>query len=385
MTTARKKKFIINCIFIALIAALIFVGLKYLSVLLLPFVIGFFVAMTIQKPVNFLHRKTRIPRKLIAIVMVITILLAVAYLAWFLIYQLVSEIGGIASYLSTFIADIPELFESFKGKWPAVFAYFEGTIEAPPLVDPAALLEKAQELFANIATSVTTWTFNTAKAIPSFIVTFIVTIVACCFISTDYDNIVIFIKKQLSPKVRNILVESKHIFYSSIFKMIRAYALIMFITFVELSIALSIVGIDHAIPIAALIGIVDILPILGTGTVLIPWSIINLLLGNPMLALYLILIYAAITVVRNVLEPKIIGQQVGLHPVLTLLLMYIGLQLFGVLGMFCFPITMIIIKTLHDAGSISLWKDVTEEDKEEHQKKIASKVKQKKSANNADV
>lgn len=366
MTTARKKRFIINCAFIALIAALIFIGLKYLLVLLLPFVIGFFVAMTIQRPANFLHKKTKIPRKLIAIAMVVTILLVVAYIAWFLIYQLVNEIGGIASYISTFIADIPELFDSFKLKWPSIFAYFEGTLETPPLIDTQALLEKAQELFANIATSVTTWTFNTAKAIPSFLVTFIVTIVACCFMSTDYDNIVIFIKKQLSPKVRNILVQSKQIFYSSILKMLRAYILIMFITFIELSIGLTLIGIDHAIPIAALMCIVDILPILGTGTILIPWSIINLILGNTMLALYLILIYVTITVIRNIVEPKIIGQQVGLHPVLTLVLMYIGLQLFGIFGLFLFPIAMIIIKTLHDAGSIKIWKDITEEDKVEH-------------------
>lgn len=366
MTTEKKKTFIINCIFIALIAGLIFVGMKYLWWLLLPFVIGFFVAMSIQRPANFLHRKTKIPQKLIAIVLVIFILLALAYLLWMVIYQLVTEVGGVADYLSTFISDIPNLLKSLKEKWPSVFAYFDGTLDAPPLVDTKVILEKAQELLGNIATSVTSWTINAAKSIPSFLVTLIVTIVACCFISIDYDNIVIFIKKQLSPRVREILTQSKQIFYSSIFKMIKAYALIMSITFVELAIGLSVIRIDHSIPLAALICLIDILPVLGTGTVMIPWAIIDLLLGNTLLALYLIIIYAIITIIRNIIEPRIVGQQVGLHPVLTLLLMYVGLKLFGMMGMFLFPITMIIIVTLHNAGTIRIWKDITDEDVEKH-------------------
>jgi len=121
---------------------------------------------------------------------------------------------------------------------------------------------------------------------------------------------------------------------------IRSYVLIMLLTFTELSILFSFFGIQNAILKAGIIALLDILPILGTGGVMIPWGITSLVLGYTKLGLELLLIYGIVTVVRNYVEPKIVGTQLGLHPIITLVSMFIGLRLFGFWGLFGLPVAI---------------------------------------------
>lgn len=139
-------------------------------------------------------------------------------------------------------------------------------------------------------------------------------------------------------------------------KLIKSYSIIMSITFVELSIGLSILKISNPFLIALAISVFDILPILGAGGVLLPWAIFSLILGNVPLGIGLFILYGVIMVVRQVIEPKIVGQQIGLHPIATLLCMFIGAKLLGVIGLFLFPITATIIKGMNDEGVIHLFK-----------------------------
>ncbi len=130
----------------------------------------------------------------------------------------------------------------------------------------------------------------------------------------------------------------------------------MSITFIELSIGLSILRIENSIIIAFLISIFDILPVLGTGGIMIPWTIITALQGNIPMAFALLVVYLVVTIIRNIIEPKIVGSQIGLHPVVTLISMFVGAQLFGVIGLFGFPITLSLLRHLNDTGAIKLFK-----------------------------
>lgn len=142
----------------------------------------------------------------------------------------------------------------------------------------------------------------------------------------------------------------------TLFVCIRSYALIMSITFLELSIGLTVVGVENSIFIAFLIAIFDILPVLGTGGVMIPWIVLEALKMNFSMALALLLVYLFVTVVRNIIEPKIVGAQIGLHPVVTLSSMFVGAQLFGVLGLFGFPICLSLLRYLNENGVIRLFR-----------------------------
>ncbi|MDD3169520.1 MAG: AI-2E family transporter, partial [Eubacteriales bacterium] len=148
----------------------------------------------------------------------------------------------------------------------------------------------------------------------------------------------------------------KQYLVETLFVVIRSYGLIMSITFVEMSIGLSVIGIPNAVLVALLISVFDILPVLGTGGIMIPWTIITLFQGNYQTGLSLLFVYLVITVVRNILEPKIVGKQLGLHPVVTLMCIFVGANLFGVIGLFGFPITLSLLRHLNDTGTIQLFK-----------------------------
>ena len=136
----------------------------------------------------------------------------------------------------------------------------------------------------------------------------------------------------------------------------------MGITLVELSVGLLILRVNFAIPLAALIAVVDILPVLGVGTVLLPWAAMSCISGDFFRAIGLVMMYVIITIVRQVLEPKVISTQIGLFPLVTLLSMYVGLKLFGFFGMVGFPLVLIVITALQKDGKIRIWQPLTPED-----------------------
>ena len=147
----------------------------------------------------------------------------------------------------------------------------------------------------------------------------------------DYDRITGFFIRQMSEKAQEVFWEIKTYVTGTLFVCIRSYALIMSITFVELSIGLTVVGIENAVVIALLIAVFDILPVLGTGGIMIPWAAITAIQGEFKLALALFAVYIVVTIIRNIIEPKIVGSQLGLHPVATLASLFLGAQLFGCL------------------------------------------------------
>ena len=172
----------------------------------------------------------------------------------------------------------------------------------------------------------------------------------------DYINITSFITRQFSNKSSSIIFDVKNYIVGTLFRLAKAYSILITITFVELSIGLSILKIENAVSVALIIACVDILPVLGTGGIVIPWIFIELFKGNVPLAIGLTIIYVFITVVRNILEPKIVGEQIGLHPLIMLICMFIGVKLFGFLGLFVLPIIVIILKNLNDSGKIKIFK-----------------------------
>ena len=130
--------------------------------------------------------------------------------------------------------------------------------------------------------------------------------------------------------------------------------------------------------IAILTAIIDIVPVLGTGTVLIPWAVISLLNGNYPMAIGLIVMYACITVIRQIIEPKLVAAQLGIPAFLTIVSMFIGSQIFGVLGIFILPITIVMLKLLNDEGIIHIFHYTDKEEKAvEPQEKSDEKIQEK--------
>ncbi len=367
MNIEKRKQFIINTIFVAFIIILFYLFLKYALGLFFPFLVGLFIAMLLQKPLAFISKHTKIPRKIVgAILTVLTFVLIFALIAT-LGVAIVSQFKGLFSYIGGILNDFPAFLDTIQSNLISMLSFLPENLSESvnqTIINGFKNLKNIN--FANF--NITSLfgplggIWNAAKQIPNVLVTTLITIITTLFLTMDYRLVVNFIRNQLSEKHKALVTDSKKIFFNTIWKMLRAYVIIMTITCVELFIGLSILKVPYALVLALIICIVDILPVLGTGTVIIPWAIYEFIMGNSNLALGLAVMYVLITVIRNFIEPKIVGHSVGLHPIVTLTSMYVGLQLFGFFGMLMMPIIIIMIKVLQDNGKIHLWKNPSDHD-----------------------
>lgn len=353
MNRDKQLAFIIHVIYIIILLGLVYVGIKYLLPLLMPFVIGVIIAMIFRKPIDFIQKKTKINRVIICIFLLLLFYGALGFLA--------SMIGfKVFTFLSNLFYGLPDLYENTV--LPAVQKVIDNAmIHFPGIEDymQEFLDNINQSIFSflsNASTAVVTTIARMAASLPTLLINFIFTIVSSFFFTIDYYRITRFVLAQFKGERREMILKLKDNGIGTLGKFIRAYSAIISITFLELSIGFWILGIPNPFLFGVLIAIIDVMPILGTGAVLLPWAIISLVIGNTKIGIGMLLLYVIITAVRQTIEPRIVGQQIGLHPILTLILMYVGAQLMGVLGLLILPIIATIIVKLNEDGTIHFYK-----------------------------
>lgn len=177
------------------------------------------------------------------------------------------------------------------------------------------------------------------------------------FLSLHYETVVGFLRRQLPRHWEEKLGKLKQLSKTTVKNYLKAVLILMLCTFGELCVGFFILRVDNPVGLAALIALFDALPLLGTGGIMIPWIIIELLGQNYSLALGLAILYAVVTVIRNLIEPKVVGDQLGLNPVVSLVSIYLGYRVLGVIGMVLFPILAQILILLHKHGMIRLYRD----------------------------
>lgn len=370
----KRRDAIINVAFAAMILGLIYVFFKYCFGVTAPFLLSFFFAVLLQKPLRHLDKKTKNKfHTLWSLLLVLLCIIIILGPVITIIALIGREIGSFISYLTDQLSDLPaflatlekEILNLLQFLPDSVYTTVSDTISDffSRMINNFDLSELGIDM-NSITSGLTTGVsgiFGVVRNIPSILIGIVIGIIAWIFFTKDYDYIVHFIKLQLPEGKKNILSEMKQIFSTTVLKMVRAYALIMFITFCELFLGLSILnwtGImnnNYIFMIAIAIAVFDILPVAGSGGILIPWSIISLVLGDYSKAIGLIVIYVVISVIRQYIEPKIVGSSLGVHPIVTLAGLYFGLKLFGFLGMFIVPITVMTLKAFNDAGRIHLY------------------------------
>ena len=394
-STEKKRQFIINIVYTVILIALFYLFFKFAFGTILPILCAVVVAMILQKPVNFICKKTPLKRGLVsALTVIFAFLVIVSGLVLILIW-VGSEFKGFFQYIMIELEDIPALVHKIEG-------YIGNAVGFLPEKLETAVMEFVSEKLATLTSPTTTPSepsqsidlsmlstplkgiWNTAKQIPTTLVSIVVAIIACCFMTADFATVKKLVLGFFQPDTRSKIVRAKRLLFPSLGKMAKAYAIIITITFCELSLGLfllTLMGIydsGYIIVIAILTAIIDIVPVLGTGTVLIPWAVISLLNGNYPMAIGLIVMYACITVIRQIIEPKLVAAQLGIPAFLTIVSMFIGSQIFGVLGIFILPITIVMLKLLNDEGIIHIFHYTDKEEKAvEPQEKSDEKIQEK--------
>ena len=357
----KRREFIINILYITAIIFLIYAAIKYALPLLFPFVLALVIAAALQKPIVYLSKKTRLTEKAAAIILCVFIILLLAAVLFFIGNAVIENVEGFVSSVSGVLKNLPRLFENLKASIINISNGFPESLKAK--IEGYLNNVNITEILSSLnISSPLSGVFGAAMKIPGIIVSTGIFIISTVFISMDYRKIVNFIFARLSQKHQNTVMDVKQVFFSTVLKLIKSYLIIMLITFSEISVSfllMKLLGIydsDYIILISLLITVVDILPIFGTGTVLIPWSLYEFITGNVKMGIFLLISYLVISTVRSIIEPKIVGNQANLSPVVTLLAMYLGLKLFGIIGLFILPVCVMIVKLLSDAGKIRLWK-----------------------------
>lgn len=357
MRTEKRKNFLINVSYFGIIAVALFVLLRYVLPLVTPFAVAFVIAYLLKKPIAYLKGTLHLPNKLAAILVVVLFYGAAGGILTFL------SIRAVAGLLDV-IGDLPLMYETHA--LPFFLDVLQNVESILMGMDPALalaleevgleMIKSVGQLVSGVSVRLMSVATGVAAAVPGLFIKFVLMIISTFFLAIDYERLTGFCLKQLSDEAKALFFQIKEYVGGTLWVCIRSYALIMSITFVELSIGLSIIGIEHAILVAFCIALFDILPVLGTGGIMIPWTILTAIQGNYSLALSLLIIYAVITIIRNIIEPKIVGGQLGLHPVVTLCSMFLGAQLLGGIGLFGFPIALSLLRYLNDHGVIKLFK-----------------------------
>jgi sporulation integral membrane protein YtvI len=352
----KKHRFIINSIYYSIVIIIIWFIIKYLFVWIAPFIFGYFLAVIVQPVVTFMTKTLKINRKAAGIISVVAFIILLSLLLTMgltrLIYELISVFNMMPHFFSKVISSINAFSDKFTGMFdnlPKDIAHQLGNL----FNDFSLQITKLSSFTSGAAT----FTLKTAAMVPGVVLNIIITIVSACFISCDYPDIRSFMMRQLPEKYQKWAMKIKEFFFKTIASFIRAYLTLMLITFLELCIWLSILRVPHAIMVSALISLVDVLPVLGTGSIVLPWAVFEIITGDIHLGLLLMLMYTFILIIRNILEPKIVGYHIGLYPLCTLIAMFVGFNAFGTVGLFLLPIAIIIIKHMQDSGEIRLWKD----------------------------
>lgn len=324
--------------------ALVCLLLPKLLVFFMPFVIGWVIAMIANPLVRWLEKRVKIVRKHSSMVIVVLVLAGIIGLAYLIISRLVHE-------TVSFAQDLPELYRTAMIEMHSVFARFDGLFQ----IVPEDVQQAAQEVAGNVGQTLSALAQNfaaptvevagsVAKAIPGALVYTVVTILSSYFFIADQDRIWEFWRRHLPESVNQYLAylrgDVKHLiggYFSAQFK-------IMFVVAGILLVGFLVLGIEHAVPLSCIIALLDFLPMFGTGTALIPWSIFKLLAGNYAMAAGMILLYVLTQVVRQMIQPKIVGDSMGLPPLMTLFLLYLGFKIHGISGMIiAVPIGMIVL------------------------------------------
>ncbi len=382
--TERKRKFIINTVYIAILIALFYLFFKYALGTIFPIVCALIIAMLLQKPVNFICKKTPLKKGPVSAISVLLSFGVIVSLFALLLIWVGSEFKGFFQYIMIEFEDVPALVEKVEKYLANAVAFLPEKLETTittfinekleTIVNPPETPTETTTSFDFSALSTPlAGIWNTAKQIPTTLVSIVVSIVACCFMTADFDSVKKLLLGFFKPETKEKIIKGKNLLFPALGKMAKAYGLIITITFCEISLGLFILQLmgifdsDYIFVIAIITAIIDIIPVLGTGTVLIPWAVVAFINGNYPMAVGLLVIYGCITVIRQIIEPKLVADQLGLPAFLTIVSMFIGSQIFGVLGIFILPITIVMLKLLNDEGIIHIFHFSENKESETHE------------------
>lgn len=336
------KKIIITLIFIGA-GLLLFMTIPKLLVLFLPFVAAYLISV-IASPLTHILEKIKLPSALSAIISILFVAGILFGVCGLLVYKIFQEIYNFSASLPAIYQSVVDTFSQMRTLASDIYAILPEEI--------ALYLAKAMNNFgislnsfsSTIVETISSAAISFFSNIPGVFIGFVFAILSSYFIIRDKKKIADAISTAVGTSLSARIGEFRKYLSSAVLAYIKSQCILMSITFVELFIGLSALKIQYSFILAIGIAVIDAIPVFGTGVALIPWALFSLFTGQYIRAAGLIILYAVCLIVRQFLEPKVLSSQIGMHPLLTLLSVYVGFKLLGVFGMILGPLVVLIVK-----------------------------------------
>ncbi len=316
--------------------------------LLFPFLLAYALALAAEPGVQALSRGGRMPRCLAAAITVTGLFAGVGLVLWFFCRVGFSELQGL-------VRQLPQLLQALQGPTESVRLWLEDLAgRLPDGFGPAAqawvdrLFSGGSLLAGELTARLTRLVSGVVTGLPGKVMGLVTTVLATYMISSSLSQVKSWLRTRLPPAWVKKLGQIAARIHTALGSYCKAQLKLMGLVFVLLTLGLWVLGVDFPLLFGALIALVDALPVFGSGTVLLPWALVAFLQADKVRGIGLLLLYATLTLTRAALEPRVVGRQMGLHPLLTLMAFYLGYRLMGVAGMILLPIGAMVSKQLVD-------------------------------------
>ncbi|MGM9619776.1 MAG: sporulation integral membrane protein YtvI [Oscillospiraceae bacterium] len=356
MKPETMARMLLQTAFIAVCGLLFYLAVRYLLRWLLPFLLALILSAALEPVILWCRRHLRFRRGFTAAVCTILSVGLLGALLFRLCARLLQQATALLTRLPLLLAELPALLEHWQLRWDSLCAAcpeplrqwmgsFAGRISDGSL---SLLTDWSGELLSSLPSLV--------AFLPDAVLCFATTVLAIFYTSSRYPEIRAFLRRQIPPHHRAEASGVKQNICATMGKWLRAQALLWLMTFLVLLAGLLLLRVPYALLLAFLIAFVDLLPVLGTGTVLLPWAALAFLAGRGPFAVGLLALQLVLLLQRSLLEPKLLASQAGLPPIAALFAMYLGFCSMGIAGMILFPMLLLLLKQLQDEDYIRLWK-----------------------------
>ncbi len=332
----KARHRLIDLFLIVAAGILIYFLLKYAFFLIFPIFLAFLFSEGIRKSLQRLTPLSPVTKRILTVLVLLIFFSLLSLITVLFAERVIHYTTSFASFLSKnmeniarFCKDKAVLLEETLSRFLRTDIQSRFTLYLPDIFG---------KFLQRIIEYVPGWVGSFAAFIPRFFISSIIFLVSCYYFSCDWTKISNFLTKKISKEKADLITRLKKQFFVSLTGFIKAYLLLFLLSFSQLFLGLVLLRVHDAFGIAFSIAIIDLLPVLGCGTVLVPWSLILFLTGKTGMGIGILALYLIILVVRQLAEPKIVGSSIGLHPLISLLLVIIGLRFFGFCGMVLFPL-----------------------------------------------
>ncbi len=348
MDNTRPYWQVVVSLMFSILATVAFVYFGFRAIVfLMPFVIGWIISAIASPMVNWLEKRFNIVKKLGSALIVILVIGLIVTGIYFAVSRIVIEVGDL-------VKNIPEMYAQLESGLRQIGGTLSGLFEKLPMGIQngwnsfmANLDESMTGIIAKISDPAMAAAGNFAKRLPFYLISVIVAILSAYFFTIQREDVLKWMKKIAPESVEKrmtLVMDNLRYALGGYFK---AQFKIMGVVFLILVVGFAVLGIRYFVLVAFLISFLDFLPFFGTGTAMIPWGIYKFLMGDYKTAIILVVLYAITQIIRQLLQPKLVGDSVGMNPLVTLLLLYVGYRLGSVFGMILsVPIGIVLINML---------------------------------------